>query len=205
MSASVSNSSASPSKPRLTLPQRLQAIRERLIESGFYLGHRSLRDNVAWVKVGKSNKLAVKLSIPSAAELAAAADSGLATPPASTPEPELATIAAVALISDSDFYMVSDAGYRGPGKFDTKFADIKPTCTGGKPDIEPFAADFGEVAENARWLMAETATANFTQKQGFFVGTNAVPKIKVRHVLFEPVRILVRLNANICADLHISG
>lgn len=186
MAISASNSSPSPSKPRLTLPQRLQAIRARLIESGVYLGHRSLRDNVAWVRDGKSNKLAMKSSIPSAEELAAASDSSLATPPP-TPEPELATVAAVVLISDSDFYMVSDAGYRGPGKFDT--------CTGGKPDIEPFVSDFGEVAENARWLMNSTATANFTQKQGFFVGTNSDPRIKVRHILFEPVRIFVQFNS----------
>lgn len=191
---SGSNSSpTSPSKPRLTLPQRLQAIRDRLVESGVYLGHRSLRDNVAWLKDGKSNKLVVKSSIPSPAELADAADSSLATPPP-TPEPELATVAAVVLISDSDFYMVSDAGYRGPGKFDTKFADVKATCTGGKPDIEPFVSDFSEVVENARWLMNGTATANFTQKQGFFVGTNNDPKIKVRHVLFEPVRMHFQSN-----------
>lgn len=91
------------------------------------------------------------------------------------------------LIGDSDFYMVPDAGYRGPGKFNTKFSDIKATCTGGKPDVEPFLSDFCETIENARWLMDATATPSFTQKQGFLVGATNAQRIKVRHVLFEPV------------------
>jgi len=88
-------------------------------------------------------------------------------------------------LSDNDFWMVADAGYRGPGKFNQEFADIKLSCSGGIPDIDPFGLDFAEMTANVHWLMDSIATRGFKQKKGFVTGPADAPRLKVRHIFFE--------------------
>jgi len=89
--------------------------------------------------------------------------------------PEPATVSAIVLLSDNDFWLVSDAGYCGPGKFNQEFADIKPSCLGGIHDVDPFKVDFTEVTVNVHWLMNCIATRGFKQKKGFIVGPADAP------------------------------
>ena len=176
-------SSSQPSLP--SLPSRLSTIHQRLLESGLYLGDRSVREKVAWAQDGKSHKLVIKSSIPSAEALAMDNDSDSDGSPNSALVPEPATLSAVVLLSDQDFWMVADAGYRGPGKFNREFADVKPSCSGGIPDVDPFKSDFAEVTANVHWLMDSIATRGFKQKKGFVTGPADAPRLKVRHILFE--------------------
>ena len=64
------------SQPTLpSLPFSLSNIHNHLLESGLYLGDCSVQENIVWVQDGKSHKLAIKSSIPSAEDLATAHDS----------------------------------------------------------------------------------------------------------------------------------
>ena len=50
---------------KLTPATRLFSTRERLVDTGLYLGHMSLRDSVHWVRDGRADRLAIKLAEPS--------------------------------------------------------------------------------------------------------------------------------------------
>ena len=179
-------STPSTSQPTLpSLASRLSAVRAWLLESELYLGDQSIRGQVAWAQDGKSHKLVLKSSIRPVEELTAADESDFNKSPNPTLLPIPATLSVVVLLSDADFWMVADAGYRGPGKFNQSFADVKPSCSGGIPDIEPFKTDFAEVIANIHWLMDAVATRGFKQKKGLLTGPPDAPRLKVRHVLFE--------------------
>jgi hypothetical protein len=118
-----------------------------------------------------------------AEELAAANESDFDESPNPALLPIPATLSVVVLLSDANFWMVADTGYRGLGKFNQSFADVKPSCLGGIPDVEPFKTDFAEVTANIHWLMDAIATRGFKQKKGFLPGPPDAPHLKVCHVL----------------------
>jgi hypothetical protein len=107
-----------------------------------------------------------------------------ANPPADTALPEIAVLSAVVKIRDDDFYLTSDGGYRGPGQssFIKCLAEVKPSCNGGRPDAEPFNADFSTTMANLRWLLEQTATDGF-EKRGVILDNG--DRMRVRHILFE--------------------
>jgi hypothetical protein len=112
------------------------------------------------------------------------------SPPPESP-PDVAGLSAVVLISSDDFWMTADAGYRGPGRYVRNFASVKPTCSGGIPDVEPFKSDYSEVVDNVRWLLDTVSTQGFHLKRGFVTGPTNAPRIKVQHVLFEVILIIL--------------
>ena len=95
---------------------------------------------------------------------------------------EVAALSAIVQITMEDFFLTSNGGYRRPNKFVKALAHIKPLCTGGLPEVEPFNADFTTAMANLCWLLNEASTEGFTVKHG--VVTDA-GRIKVRHILFE--------------------
>ena len=99
--------------------------------------------------------------------------------------PKPATLSEVVLLSDHNFWMVADAGYCGPGKFNQEFTNIKPSCSKGIPDVDPFKSDFAEVTANVHWLMDLIVTRGFKQKKGFVMGPTDAPHLKVCHIIFE--------------------
>ena len=97
--------------------------------------------------------------------------------------------------------MTADAGYRGPGQYVHNFASVKPTCSGGIPNVEPFKNDFPEVFTNVQWLLDSISTKDFGLKRGFVTGPVEAPCIKVRHVLFEVVLFIIHRTASLLIDL----
>ena len=78
-------------------------------------------------------------------ELVAANKSDFDKSPNPTLLPIPATLLVVVLLSDANFWMVADASYCGLGKFDQSFMDVKPSCSGGIPDVKPIKTDFAEL------------------------------------------------------------
>ena len=153
--------------------RRLLEARQRLLNTGLYLAHPNIRSKVEWVHDGKGHKLIVKNTKP------VNDDDAEESPP-----PEMAMLSLIAMISTDDFWMSSDAGWKGPMTFTRTLADTKPSCTGEKPKVDTFGDDFVTAITNLQWLQDQTATYGFTAKKGALVGQpGAAPdtyKVKVR-------------------------
>ena len=155
----------------------IKASLERLQQSGTYLADPNFREKVEWVREGSSHKLVVK-----------SAQSG--DSPEDEVAPEMAILSLIVQISPGDFYMSSDGNYRGSGKFNTPFLDVKLTCHGGKPVIEELATDFDTTIANLYWLQDQASTRGFTAKKGLLVENIDGIFVKIRHKLFEARTIL---------------
>ncbi|KAG1852688.1 hypothetical protein F4604DRAFT_1686533 [Suillus subluteus] len=158
-----------------TMPTHLSQIRDRLVESGIYIGDRSFRKSIAWRRMGKADRLVITPSTSA---------SGPAT---DLPGPEIAVLSAVAQVSSNDYYLTADAGYKGASYFWPDFATIKPSCTNERPDIEPFNTDFDVVIENLKWVQDIITTDGFILKRGVFPPYTNQYRFKVCHALFEPL------------------
>ncbi|KAI0633922.1 hypothetical protein C8Q77DRAFT_1036223, partial [Trametes polyzona] len=171
--ASAGCTSADPSSP-VIIAQRLLKAHERLVGSPLYLASPSLRENVTWQRQGRADILVHE-------ELDAILS-----------EPTPAVLSTVFQITSDDFFLTSDGGYRGPTRFHPSLAEVKPTCTGTIPPLDPFRTDFARALDNLRWLQDQIATPTFHLKRGVLVERpHQSPKLKVCHVLFE---------VNTCSD-----
>lgn len=155
--------------------------RQRLLDSNVYLAHPNFRDRVEWVRDGKAHKLVMKVDKPASASTSAADDDD----ENSSSAPEMAILSVIVIISSDDFWMSSDAGWRGPTKITKTFAQVKPSCTGERPNLETLGDDFDIAISNLKWLQDQAATHGFREKKGLLVGNPGMPRIKVRHTLFE--------------------
>lgn len=171
-----------------TLPSRLIAARKNLIKTGLYLGEGSIHDNVHWVRQGRADRLAVKplAATPTCSDSGKSSDdsSKYPSPPPDEP-PELASLCAIAHISNQDFWLTSDAGYRGPSSVWGDLARVKPSCTLEEPDMQPVRGDFKAVMDNLRKLQDAVATSGFSpeSRKGLLQGGNGGQRFKVKHVL----------------------
>ena len=162
---------------------------DRLLTSGTYLANPQFRDNVEWIRNGKSHKLVKKSSPTNSAATDADGDS-------TTPTlPEMAILSIIVVISSEDFWLTSDAGWKGVTKFSKSFADVKPSCTAERPTFEGLSEDFDTAIQNLKWLQDQIATHGFHTKKGLLVGNAGLPQIKIRHVLFEVIILLLRFYA----------
>lgn len=165
--------------PSSPLAKRVVKTHQRLLASPFYLAHPDFRDNVKWFRCGNADVLVERSSKEPVTPLQPEDD-----PSDISPDPVI--ISLVFQITPDDFFMTSDGGYQGPSKFVRSLVDVKPTCTGTLPSLEPFRADFSRVVDNIQWLEDEAATPTFELKRGFLIERpDQPPKIRVRHVLFE--------------------
>lgn len=177
------------------LAQRILKTHERLSSSPLYLASPSFRENVEWQRFGRADILVEKT--PS--------DSPTAPPSHLNPDDAPsdctpAVLSTVFQITFDDFFLTSDGGYRGPTRYQRSLSDVKPSCTGSVPALDPFRTDFMRAIDNVRWVQNEVATPTFELKRGFLVERPRQPaKLKVRHVLFE-VRILLYLRVVSFAD-----
>lgn len=176
-----------PTRPLTSLHPRtaktLLDARQRLLDSGTYLADPNFRDRVEWVRDGKSHKLVKKVDKPTPTSASAADDNDDDDDDSSAPE--MAILSVIVIISSDDFWMSSDAGWRGPTKITKTFAQVKPSCTGEQPNLETLGDDFDTAISNLKWLQDQTATHGFREKKGLLVGNPGIPRIKVRHTLFE--------------------
>ena len=158
--------------------RRLVDAPQRLLNTGMYLAHPNIRNKVKWVRDGKGHKLVTKRTKPTNDD-----DTENLSPP------EMAILSLITTISTDDFWMSSDAGWKGPTNFTRTLADAKASCTGKKPSFETIGDNFNTAIANLQWLQDQIATDGFTVKKGALVGQPGVPpdtyKVKVRHTLFE--------------------
>ena len=175
------------SQPTLcTLPSQLVAMWKNLVDSGFYLGDKSVMDNVHWVRDGCADCLAVKLATTTDGD-GADADGAQKYP---FPQPEdgfdLAPLCAIVQICSQDFWLASDAGYCKPSQVWWDLASIKPSCTVEEPNMQPMRGDFKNVIGNIYQLQEKISTPGYLPGKGFLLGGGISGEhIKVRHALFK--------------------
>ena len=157
-----------------------------LLASGTYLADPDVRAKVEWIQDGKVHKLVTKnMSVDSGV-----ADSDNKSAPTS---PKMAILSVIVVVSGEDFWMMPDAGWRGATKVSKSLADVKPSCTVERPLLEILSEDFDAAIGNLKWLQDQTATHGFHVKKGLLVGHPGLPRIKIRHVLFEVTICLLSL------------
>ena len=102
-----------------TLPSQLVGMRKNLINTGFYLGDKSILNNVRWVRDGRANCLVVVAAAATAAKngdpdsesrMDSASQKYPSPPPDDSEDIELAPLSAIVQICDQDFWLTSDAG-----------------------------------------------------------------------------------------------
>jgi hypothetical protein len=177
------------SKPFIDLPTKLRKVRERLVDSGTYLGSTSIRKNITWARFGKAQKAVFAFSSATEANSITSSCASSPSDPAETDDstavPEVTVLSIVVQIGQDDFYLTSDGGYHGPSKFIKSLAHVKPSCSGGVPEAEPFSGDYTTSMDNLRWLLGEATTPGFKEKRGVMIGPGNAARIKVRHLLFK--------------------
>ncbi|KIK82480.1 hypothetical protein PAXRUDRAFT_832195 [Paxillus rubicundulus Ve08.2h10] len=107
-----------------------------------------------------------------------------------SPDPSqkhLATLSTVVQIAHNNFWLTSDAGWRGSTTITPHLHDAKATCIGVAPHDTPiFLNDFPIAVDNARNLQQQTATPDLQLRYGFTCnGQGQSTEFKFRHVLFE--------------------
>lgn len=174
------------------------SIRQKLLDTGFYLGDASnaFRENVIWKQWGKCNLLFDKDSYEtyklktSHQPVATASqndsdDNTLSDSDMSPPnQPSVATLYCVVTISCNNCFVTPCANWHEPmlsAKTSAKtFADIKISFQGEYPEIEHFDRDFQTTLDNVNWLTQQIRTDNVKDK-GLFVPNG----LRFWHALFE--------------------
>ncbi|THH11173.1 hypothetical protein EW146_g8136 [Bondarzewia mesenterica] len=171
------------------LPIYLIETHDRLLQSGSYLGDRSLQDKVMWVRDGNRDLLIRKPAADVVLD-----DSGV--PPGGH---DLADLSAVGVVSASDFWMTADGGYRGPSPFCSCLANVKPSLVLETPDSTPYNVDFTETIRNLLWLQEQKSTPGFGRR-GLLLGKD-LNQFKICHVLFELLVVRPSDADFLCKDL----
>lgn len=186
------------------LYRRLEADRQRLLDSGIYLGEpgHSFLPDATWKRIGRGYQLVTNDSIEAAN--AASKTTDLVTTdddtesgnvdPQTDPNSlfEQAVFSIVVQISYNNCWLTPCGHWKGPNKVVKKFEDLKLTFEGERPGHEVFSQDFATAISNIRQLIntqisAIQCPAN-TELQGILSNsrtTNAVDVLKFRHVVFE--------------------
>ncbi|KAG6380344.1 hypothetical protein JVT61DRAFT_8455 [Boletus reticuloceps] len=168
------------------LPASLLALRKNLVDTGLYLGDKSVLDNVHWIRDGRADRLAVKPASVTSESSTNSGSRGSSSPPDKSPE--LAPLSAIVHISELDFWLTSDSGYLKPSKIWRELANVKPSCTAEQPDPQPVREDFKTVIKHLREIQSTISKPEFQPGKGFLLGGGiSGQRIKVRHTLFEPL------------------
>jgi hypothetical protein len=168
--------------------QRNADIRDTLLHSGLYLGDHDLLQHVHWEPNGRKDSLFITEPPPPTEQSAGSL------------QKNLATLSTVVQISHNNFWLMSDAGWRGSTKITPHLHDAKATCVGVAPRDTPiFLNDFLIAVENAKNLQQQTATPDLQMRYGFACnGEGQFTEFKFRHVLFEVC--FVRLQPYVCSQ-----
>lgn len=180
--ANAANNGALPTQQ--TLPAvitRLQAAQTYLLGRRGYLAEPAVLEDCEWVRDGKAHKLVFKT--PPAPPVSTV-DSNESTLQDTIEVPQLAKLCLVGRISKDDFWLLSDAGWRGTTEFSKSFAKVKASGTWEAPRQAPFAADFPSAIKNLKAIEAKMVTPGFKQTRSTLVGLGG-SRVKVRHALFE--------------------
>ncbi|KAJ7141097.1 hypothetical protein C8R44DRAFT_762714 [Mycena epipterygia] len=168
-------------------------FRLRLLQDPYCLAVDEVKENIIWRRVGRSDILVTKESAitydkaiaEEAAEGGAEGDTGSDQGAFNKPELEPAALTFVATISPDDFWLTPCGYWKGPSRYVPTLADLKLNCRLVAP-TEPFAEDFKTVVKNLKSLIADIEIKG-NDKQGIFDKESAIDRIRVRHVVFEPL------------------
>ena len=132
---------------------------DALVTGSVYLGEPSVANNVAWVCVGKADWLVNK---EAATKYMSSRDFSAADPHSFTlTNPNATILSTVVLIPEEDYWLTTDANWKGPSTVAPKLSDAKASCTGQAPENEVFLPDFATVLNNIKEIMVKGWTGGF--------------------------------------------
>ncbi|KAI9061026.1 hypothetical protein FKP32DRAFT_1678387 [Trametes sanguinea] len=190
-----SSLASSPVSPEIDLALKVEKIRqEEREEIGYLACDVAIRDNVAWVRDGRSNLLVSKAD----AQAAAAAKAAFAASPDSSPLPppyEPLTFTVIGQIADDNFFMRTDGNF-GHSTFGKKFSATTLTCallspsrkfTGASNDFAPAMANlqaFMAMDKGSDAVNPAKRQHDRVEVQGATFKQCASKHIRLRHAVF---------------------
>jgi hypothetical protein len=161
------------------LKKQMATIKKEIVANSAYLGDLSIHDKLVWDRQGccdvlvlKSDALTVKQALQEHS-IALEGDPEQPSPSLYLPaETKPACLSAVIHISEDEYWLTSCGNWHGPNVAAQTLVDIKPTCVGGSPAMEPFATNFSNIISNAEWLLDQATTQGFTRKCGLLHHVN---------------------------------
>jgi hypothetical protein len=101
-------------------------------------------------------------------------------------EKESAILTVIAIISHNDFFMSSNASYKGGNSFTSSLADVKLSCVGRQPFEPNLSDDFACAVSNISWLMDRVHTIGLPRLGVTMPPGSPTPtSLKFQHVLFK--------------------
>ncbi|OCH93892.1 hypothetical protein OBBRIDRAFT_832212 [Obba rivulosa] len=159
---------------------RIAELRSHLVRTGFYLGNSNIRHAVEWRRIpgvkGRAHELVVK-------------DGAVFTNPDPPAAGEPAYLVIVGRISNDNFFMTSDVGWRS-SSFTQNFANARASCMVTAPpeslDHDLLKLDWPEAIRNLQWFQNQAATKGFVDKIGLLTEESRDNVlVKIKHKLFE--------------------
>jgi hypothetical protein len=162
----------------------LLAERDNISNATNWAGALDLCENLSWISDGTHSRLAWKRDIASSLNLAKVANR---YEYAIVPNAHLAM---VVQLTENDFWMMADSGWRGPTDLAPAFADINLTCTAAAPPLDPTCTaltvlrdDFHDIFSNMQDIVRLSGDNQLSGK-GFLLEENGEKKIILHHAPF---------------------
>ena len=190
--------------PADRLHRRLTSIRQKLLDSGIYLGepNNPFLKEVTWQRIGRGYHLVTKDLKDTLEPLEHSTTNNDTTDNETNDEQpdevdptefvmELAVFSAVVQVGYDDCWLTPCGHWKGPNQITKNFEDLKLSFYGEKPEHEVFSQDFGTVIANLRQIInqqiADCGSDPNAIQRGFLSNTrtNGIDRLKFRHVLFE--------------------
>jgi len=182
--------------------RRLEADRQKLLDSGTYLGESNnpFLEDVTWERIGRGYHLVTKESIEAVKSNTANVDATNNQTEDETEQwqdvtiessMEEAILSVVVQVSHDDCWLTPCGHWKGPNQVTKNFEDLKLSFHGEQPGHEVFSQDFATVVKNIRQLFKQqiaVAGSDPNAVQRGFLSTsraNNAERLKFRHVLFE--------------------
>src|SRR6266446_8754047 len=196
----MSSSQQTLDTPTDRLRRRLEADRQKFIDSGIYLAEpeHSFLEDVTWKHIGRGYQLVTNESVEAANANTADTDStndhsddGETRENDPTSLLEQAVFSVVVQISYDDCWLTPCGHWKGPNQVTKKFEDLKLSFQGEQPSHEVFAEDFITSVSNIRKLIGQQITTTGSDpnaiQRGFLIPsrTNGSYLLKFRHAVFE--------------------
>jgi hypothetical protein len=177
------------------LRTRLEANRQKFIESGIYLAtlDDSFLEHVTWKRVGRGDQLVTTDTTDVINKTDSIKDDihNTDTTNDNTSSLEQAVFSVVVQIRQDDCWLTPCGRWKGPNRVTKKFEDLKLSFQGERPHHEVFMDDFTTSIMNIGKLldlpMMTTESDPTAIRRGFLIQsrTNDSSLLKFRHAVFE--------------------
>ena len=168
----------------------LAPLRNRLLDSGLYLASASFQDTVTWYDEGRRKRLVEKAEVAAVEERYRAALATDRVLPTAQPRDAISSV--IVHITDEEFWLMPEGGFRGPPESVATLGDLQLSCTGRAPDVAYLRHDFEAALNNLEYVINVGARENAVTS-GLVVEREGVKKLEVRHIPFVVSSIIVRL------------